>query len=214
MDPGQSTVKRRPYDGTGRRNQAERRRTAALDAAEHLFLTGGYLSTTLETISARSGVSRATILKSYGGKSGLLRSVCERALEGQGPIPAEARSDALRATASPSDLVQGWGRLLTEVSPHVSPLLLVLIQAAGTDPELAALRDDLERERLTRMADNAAALARLGALRPGLTRGEVRDVLWLASSPELFDLLVVRRGWSTARYGRHVTQMMLATLLA
>jgi hypothetical protein len=38
-------------------------------------------------------------------------------------------------------------------------------------------------------------------------------VLWTYSSPELYELLVIRRGWSVERYGRFIADSMIAALL-
>jgi hypothetical protein len=51
-------------------------------------------------------------------------------------------------------------------------------------------------------------------LTPGVTLREAVDVLWTYSSPELYDLLVVRRGWSAVRYGRFVGEAITAALLS
>ena len=97
--------------------------------------------------------------------------------------------------------------------PPVAPLLLVLRHAAGVDPEAGALADELDQARLTRMAENARYLAFAGQLRPGVTASDARDVLWLCSSPELFDLLVNRRGWSLDQFSRFVADTMTKALL-
>ena len=214
MHPPDTTVKsRRRYDATTRQEQARARREAALDAAERLFLSGGYLATSPEAIAAKADVSVATVYKTYGGKAGLLRDLCARALRGAGPVPAEQRSDALRDAGTARELIDGWAQLHLEVAPRVAPLLMVLSEAAYRDPDAATLRAEIEDRRLARMAENAAALLRLDGVRGDLAHDEARDVLWLATAPELYDLLVVRRGWSVARYGQHVTRMLLGSLL-
>ena len=91
---------------------------------------------------------------------------------------------------------------------RVAPLLLVLRDAARVDPEAGALADELDQSRLARMAENARYLAFAGHLRPGVTASDARDVLWLCSSPELFDLLVNRRGWSLDQFSHFVADTM------
>jgi hypothetical protein len=91
--------------------------------------------------------------------------------------------------------------------------MLLLRAAADTDDDAAALHDELDAARLTRMTENASYLVDGGHLRTGITPEEARDVLWLASSPELYELLVVRRGWSTERFGRYAGELMAGTLL-
>jgi hypothetical protein len=38
-------------------------------------------------------------------------------------------------------------------------------------------------------------------------------VLWSYSSPELYELLVLRRGWTPERYGNFIADAMIAALL-
>jgi len=202
----------RTYDAATRRARAEERREATLQAAAESFLRDGYAATTVDRIAESAGVSAATIYKTYGGKAGLVRTLCERALAGEGPTPAEERSDALRSRAAPREILEGWGRLLAEVAPRVAPLLLVLRQARA-DPDAAALDDALDAARLTRMDENAAALVAAGRLRDGVSQQQARDVLWLSTSPELYDLLVDQRGWTMEAFSRFVTELMAGALL-
>ena len=214
MSPRAPKVKgARSYDASGRQERARRQFAAVLDTARARFLEHGYGATTVESIAQAAGVSVATIYKTYGGKAGLVRSLAQRALEGAGPVPAEERSNALRSGSDPRAVIEGWGRLTAEVAPRISPLLLLLRTAAQTDPEAASLYDELDRARLARMADNARHLAKAGHLRDGVTAQDARDVLWLCSSPELYELLIVRRRWSLAKYSRFVTDTMVNALL-
>lgn len=52
-----------------------------------------------------------------------------------------------------------------------------------------------------------------GYLRKGITLREATDVLWTCSSVELYDLLVVQRGWTLGRFARFVADFMIAQLL-
>ena len=201
----------RRYDASRRQGRAREAHAATLDAARELFLAQGYAATTVESIADGAGVSAATVYKSYGGKGGLLRELCHRALAGRGPIPAEQRSNALRTAPDPRQVIEGWGKLTTEVAPRIAPLLLLLRDAARADPEAGALYDELDAERLARMADNARYLASTGQLRVGAT--EARDLMWLCTSPELYDLFINRRRWSVPKYSRFIVDTVTHTLL-
>jgi AcrR family transcriptional regulator len=215
MDRNKRRVKRkREYDSTGRLAQAERNRDVVLDVAEQLFLTAGYATTTIATIAAAAGVSVEMIYKAFGGKAGLVRAIRARGLAGEGPIPAEQRSDRLRLNErDPHRLIAHWGTLTTEVAPKVSPILLLVRSTAATNPEMATLLDEMDADRLRRMTVNARQLHDAGHLRPGVTLADAVDTLWTYSSPELYELLVLRRGWTLKRYGRFIADAMSAALL-
>lgn len=204
----------RSYDTRRRRAAAERRRAAIVDAAERLFLEEGYAGTTVARIAGSAGVSVDTIYKSFGGKPGLIRAIRARALEGGGDVPAEQRSDALHeGDADPREIIRAWGTFTVEILPRVSPILLLIRDVAASDPEVGALLRELDDDRLRRMTENAQRLADAGHLRAGLTVAGAADVLWTYTSAELYELLVLRRGWTTEQYAAHAVDAMIAALL-
>ena len=206
-------VKRR-YDSSGRKQAALTRQKRILESAQRSFLRAGYGSTTIAAIAEDAGVSVDTIFKSFGGKPGLIRAIQARALLGVGPIPAERRSDELQETESdPSRIIRGWGDFVTEIMPLSAPILLLVRDAASRHPELRGLLRKIEADRLRRMTENAARLAAAGHLRSGLTVAEAADILWTYSAPELYELLVLRRGMPLERFGHFVADAMIAALL-
>jgi AcrR family transcriptional regulator len=206
--------RRRRYDATNRRARATATQSAVVDAASRLFLSHGFQATTIAAIAAAAGVSEETIYKRFRSKTGLVRAIRERGLAGDGPAHAERRSNTLQKDErDPRRIVEGWGRLTKEVAPRVMPILQLVSAAAATDPEMARLREEMDLARLTRMRRNARTLARAGHLRAGMRASDAADVLWACSSPELHELLVVRRGWSLERYARFIVDVMTAALL-
>jgi AcrR family transcriptional regulator len=211
MERGMMGVKRR-YDSSGRQEQAHRKRAAVLDAAERRFLDHGYGSTTVAAVAADAGVSVETIYKTFGSKAGLVTAIHERGLAGRGSVPAPRRSDDMQGRESdPRQIIRNWGTLTTEVAPLVCPILLLIRSSADSDPDMARLLVVTDQERLRRMRRNARTLT--PHLRPDITSKEAADILWTYSSPDLYDLLVIRRRWRLVRYGRFVADSMIAELL-
>ena len=215
MDPKAGDVKRkRSYDVSRRRAQARRNHARIVESAERLFRRDGYATTTITVIAAEAGVSVDTIYKSFGGKAGLVRAIRTEALQGEDPVPAEQRSDELHARESdPRAIIQAWGALSAEIAPRVSPILLLIRDAAATNPEGRTLLEEMDADRLRRMTHNARRLRDAGHLRGGITLAQAADVLWTFSSPELYELLVLRRGWTPKRYGRFIADAMIQALL-
>jgi AcrR family transcriptional regulator len=205
---------RRRYDSSGRREQARQTREQIVGVAEDLFLSRGYAATTVAVIAAQARVSVETIYKSFGGKPGLVRAIVDKGLAGAAAMPAEQRSDQIRDTEpDPRRIITAWGAFLAEIAPATAPILLMARDAAAGDAELAALLEDIGAARLERMTVNARALDQAGHLRPGLTVAEAADILWTYSAPELYELLVLRRRWSSGNYGHFAAQAMIAALL-
>ncbi len=205
---------KRRYNSSGRQEQARRNRDAILHAAERQLGERGYAGATVAAIASEAGVSVETVYKAFSGKAGLVRALYERGLAGAGTVPAYERSDAMREhETEPAAVLREWGLLTAEVSSLVTPIRLLMRSAAATDPEMAGLLDDIEQDRLKRMRHHARYLKDRGYLRDDVSVGEATDILWVCSSAELYELLVVRRGWPLPRFARYVTQYMTASLL-
>jgi AcrR family transcriptional regulator len=213
VDPSRAPVKRR-YDSRTRRARAEDARRRVLDTARRLFLERGYAATTVAAVAAGAGVSVEAVYKTYGSKSRLVLALFHDAIAGSGPEPAEARADRISASEKdPARRLRSFGTLVAEVTPRVAPLMLLVRTAADTDVEVAAVWEQMLAERLERMAGHARRLAEGGHLRAGVDVDEARDVLWLYNAPEVYDLMVQRRGWSPERFGAWVGEAYVAALL-
>lgn len=214
MDPADAAVKSRRYDASRRRAEATRTRARVLEVAERLLLADGYAATSVASVAGAAGVSAELIYKTFGGKAGLVREIQRQALLGEGPVPAPDRSDAVAATGVDArSLLAEWSRLSTEVAPRVSPIMLLVRSGAASDADLADLLVQMHAQRLERMTLNARRLMAHAGVRRGVGLDEVRDVLWTYTSEELYDLLVLRRGWTIDGYREFLLRGMSGQLL-
>jgi AcrR family transcriptional regulator len=215
MDPNSSFVKpKRPYDSARRREQARQTRAAILEVARRRFLADGFAPTTIAAIANDAQVSVDTVYKAFGGKPGLVNAICQQALSGEGPVPAEVRSDAIQAQErDPRQIIRAWGKLTAEIAPRVAPILLLVRAAATADPEMARLQSELGAQRLERMTQNARNLAHTGGVRRGLSVTRAAEIMWTYSSPELYELLVLTRRWPLKHYSTFIADAMIAALL-
>lgn len=204
----------RRYESPVREAQARRTRETILVAAQKQFLDTGYAATTIAGIAEQAGVSVDSIYKTFGGKPGLVRAIYQRGLKGRGSVPAYERSEQIRMRESdPRTIMRKWGRLAAEVGAEVTPIQLLIRSAAGVDPDAAALLKEISAHRLKRMRYHARFLAERGYLRDGVSVAQAADVIWTCTSAELYELLVLQRGWSLRRFERFVSDFMIASLL-
>lgn len=204
----------RRYDSSRRREQAHRTREEILEAARHEFLARGFAATTMASIAAGVGVSTDTVYKAFRNKTGLVRALHERALEGAGPEPAPVRSARIKEQEpDPRKILRAFGAFVGEVAPRVVPILLLVREAARSDSDLAAVATEMDEQRLAGFTRDAQRLHDQGHLRQDIPVQEAGDILWAYCSPELYDLLVVRRGWSPDRFGSWVGEAYVAALL-
>ncbi len=211
MPPVKTT---RRYDTSNRRERAQQNREAVVDAAEQQLLEKGYAGTSLAAIARQAGVSVQTIYKVFRGKAGLVKAIYERGLLGRAQEPAFNRSDTMRERETdPRKIMREWGKLTTEVASQIMPIRLLMRTVAQADEEMAALIKATDEEHMARMRHHARFLEERGYLRPGVTVEEAAEVLWTSSSLEVYELLVLRRGWTLQRFARFVGDFMMTALL-
>ena len=71
----------------------------------------------------------------------------------------------------------------------------------------------IQTERLTGMTAFATALHEDGSLRSDVTVDQARDTLWIYNSAEIYQLIVIERGWTPDRYGTWIAAALTAALL-
>ena len=200
------------------RGQARTRlaRSAVVDAARALFLERGYGATTIEAISDRSDVPSATVYRLFSSKRGILKALLDVSIVGDDeavPVADRAPVRSLLADAEPKDQLAGFVGIAAEINARTAPIYRILVSAASSDPDAAAVLDELTRQRQDGQGNISRALARAGALRPELRQRDAADIIHALLSPELHHLLVVDRGWSRERYERWLTALLVDQLL-
>ena len=159
-----------------------------------------------------AGVSQETVYKNFGSKPGPVSALHDDAMRGEAPVPLYRRSDDLRGHSDPYEIVRGWSRLSMEVAPRVSPLLLLMRGAAVVQPDLRELLAELDEARHQRMAENARFLHQAGHLRESVTARAAADLMWSVTSAEMYELLVLRRGWSLDQYADYIFHTVTSLL--
>src|SRR6516165_10377994 len=194
-------VKRRRYDSTRRRAQADETRLAIIRAARDLFVDHGYGKTTLADVAQAAGVAAETIYASVGTKAELLHKAWDLTVGGdEQNIVFHERPEVLAIRNEP-DLAR---RLLlhaafsTNTAQRIAPFQLMVQSAADADPTAAAMLEKMGRQRLIGIGVMAAEAAKTGQL--AVSEEECRDVIWSMTDGVLWHRLVNERGWTNERY--------------
>ena len=203
--------------GPGRRgDQARATRRRIVDAAAGLFIRHGYAATTLEQVAERAGVAVQTVYFHFGNKRALLKQAVDVAAVGDDePVPLLGRPwlERARAEPDPHRVIAIWVRSGREILGRIGPIMRVVRDAAGADPDMAAQWDTNEQQRMTAFRLLAQMLADRDALKPGMSVDEAADIIFALQSIELYLLLTVSRGWAPARWERWTTSMLASALL-
>jgi AcrR family transcriptional regulator len=208
---------KRAYRSPLREEQARRTRQAVVAAARDLFLADGYAATTMQAVAARAGVATDTVYHVFKTKRGLLKSVLDVTIGGddrdvalldrEGPQAMRREPDQRRQIAM-------LAHAMTEQLERVRPLDDVLRQAAAIDPEVAALRDDLQlRQRRAAMTEVVGWVAAHGPLRAELSGEDAVAITWTLTSPEVHHMLRVAWRWPPERYRSWLEEALVHALL-
>ncbi|MHC9296679.1 TetR/AcrR family transcriptional regulator [Mycobacterium sp. LTG2003] len=191
-------------------------RAAVIAAARALFLERGYGATTVEAICTRADVPPATVYRLFSSKRGILKEILDVSIAGDDEpvsLPGRSKIRVLVDDPDPKNQLAGWVAVASDVNSRTAPIYRILVGAANSDPDAAALLDDLNGQRREGQGQIVRSLARSGSLRRGLGERDAVDIVYTLMSPEVYRLLVVDREWTTRDYERWVTQALGDALL-
>lgn len=205
----------RRYDSPRRREQAAATRVQILEAAQRLFERDGYPATSMAAIAKEAGVALKTVYLAFETKSGLLRGLWHLRLRGdQADVSINNRAwyQEVLGERDPERKIRLGAHNARLVKERAGGLLRVIRDAAPADPDIAALWERIQTE----FYDNLRAVVETiprRSLRRGLDVDSAADILWTLNHPDLWQLLVVRRGWTPDRFERWTADTVCEQLL-
>jgi len=207
---------KRSYDSPRRREQAAETRRHVLAAARTLFERDGYAATSVAAIAAEAGVAVKTVYIAFGTKSGVLRALWNVLLRGDdenAPIAEREWYRSVLTEPDPESLIRGVASGSRTVKERVGGVFEVIRSAAPVDPDIASLWDRIESEFYENQREIVKALQASRSLRRGLEVERAADILWSLNHPDVWLLLVGKRGWSPDEFERWLGETLTAQLL-
>jgi AcrR family transcriptional regulator len=204
------------YRSPQRAAQAHDTRSRIITAATGQFADTGYQATTMRAIAAAAEVSVASIELAFGSKARLLKAAIDVAIAGDHDPVAVLDRDwaaAAGATTSVHDFLTAVGRALQPAMTRSAGLVLAAYDAAGTDPALREVAEQLSAQRAATVAWIIDGIRSRAAVRTGITRQHAIDQVWLLIDPAVYHRLTRYRGWSPARYEKWLTDTIIRLLL-
>jgi AcrR family transcriptional regulator len=217
MEAAPESIGPRRYDATERRRLAEQQRRESrrrvVAAASRRFLDAGYAATSIADVARSAGVAVQTVYSAVGGKADLLIEVVNRAVAGDDQDVMFLDREwmrRLRAEPDPRRQVRIFADEMTAIGARVVPLFLMMRAAAAGDSEVAAA---WQRSVSLRRDTARAVVSALRGLRPDHSHEHDVDLVWAIASPEVYDLLVLQRGWTAAECAAWAADAITAALL-
>jgi AcrR family transcriptional regulator len=208
---------KRPYDARRRRERAEEERGATrrrvVDAARHLFLTRGYVATTMADIASGAGVALQSVYKAGQSKADLLHFVADVAVAGddRDVMLLDRPSYAAIATETdPERQVELIAGMISETMERLAPVWVAYREAAAVDPKAAT---NLVSAHQRRHQTFTGMIHMLPEQRLRRSHAESTDTAWAIGSIDVFLLLRTVRGWDKIEYSEWLTRTLVDQLL-
>lgn len=192
-------------------------RAAVVAAAQRLFIERGYGVATIEAISEAADVPVATVYRLFSSKAGILKALVDVSIVGDDedlPLADRPEVQSLLSDPDARNQLAGFVKVAAHLNGRIAPIYRVLVSAAGSDRDAAALLDQLTRQRQEGQALIAGSLARSGRLLPELRERDAADIIHALMSPEIYQLLVLDRRWSPDRYVGWLSRTLADQLLS
>jgi AcrR family transcriptional regulator len=209
---------KRAYDATRRRERAAQERAATrqvvLRAARELFVTQGYVATTVAQIADRAGVALQSVYAT-GAKADLLHLVRDELIAGdQREVLMVDRAEiaALAQMSDPIQQVEAFAGIHARIIDRALDIFAAEREAAVVDAGVAAVLAEQHRLRLKTYRGIARMLP-ASALASGLDHDAAADVLWTIASPETGLLLRRSRGWTLRQHESWLARTLVRSLL-
>ena len=207
------TAGKRMYRSPLRSEQAQRTRSAVLDAAGRCFLDKGYAATTMKDVAVEAGVSVQTVF-GQGSKASLLLACVDRAVVGDDEeVPFRQRALFQRVLEAPAraDKLDAAREMARTYVPLTIPMIQVFADAAAGDAEIAEAWTEYERRRF--QDDRVLIGAFEPWRRPGLDVDRATEIFWGVFSHVPIDNLVRVRGWAVDQYADFLVDAVERLLL-
>jgi AcrR family transcriptional regulator len=207
---------KRSYHSPRRQEQAAATRRSILEAAQRLFERDGYAVTTMEAIADGAGVALKTVYVAFTTKSGVLRGLWDLLLKGDEADAAVAERPWYREVIEepdPEHQLRLNARNSRIVKQRIAGVLEVIRNASPVDHDSAALWSLIQTDFYDNQRSIVAALHAKNALRPDLDVTRAADILWTLNHPDVWQLLVGRRGWTPTQFETWLGDSSCAQLL-
>ena len=208
---------KRPYDARRRRERAVEERQATqlrvVEAARALFLTKGYVATTMAEIAREAGVALQSVYSAGQSKADLLHLVIDLAVAGDDQEVKLLERPSFAAVAdesNPERQVELIAALIAATMERLAQVWVAYREAAAVDAKAAANLVAAHRRR----HETFAGL--IGMLPEDRLRGtveETTDTCWAIGSIDVFLLLRSIQGWDAAHYAQWLGRTLVDQLL-
>lgn len=206
---------KRRYSSELREASARRTRSRILQAAHGLLESAGYSGLSVAALAKAAEVSPQTIYNSIGGKAEVLKACYDVALAGDDEPVAMAERPEVRAlleASSAEEFLHRYAHMSLVINARVATILGAVYTPGVGDEGTRSFTETIERERRIGTTRAITQLHDAFGLPESVGLEAAIDITWTLNSPEVYDRLVRRCGWSGEAYQQWLTKQLLAAL--
>ena len=212
------TDAKRPYDARRRRERAAEERSATrrrvVEAARELFLSRGYIATTVADIAREAGVALQSVYTAGQSKADLLHQVTDLAVAGDDQevmLVDRPEFAAVAAETDPLRQVQMLARLIAATMERLAPVWTAYREAAAVDPRAAANLVAAHRRRRETFGTLIRMVPEDQLRRPYEPSA---DTMWTIGSIDVFLLQRTVLEWDATQYAKWLRDTLSDQLVA
>jgi len=146
----------------------------------------------MQDVAREAGVAYQTVFSRFRGKLQLALELCSSELMHAGE--AVGMLAAARDAGDPETCLRAVGAFARRLYEPCAEVLRFMRESG--DPDLISRYREIGARRLQLLSELGPQLERTGRLRPGLSGGQAIDLVWAMAGPEVYEGLVIDRGWA------------------
>ncbi len=217
MSSAMATDGKRPYDSRRRRERAQEERSATrarvVGAARDLFLSRGYVATTMADIARDAGVALQSVYTAGRSKADLLHLVTDLAVAGDDQevmLVDRPEFVAVTAESDPVRQVQMLAGLIATTLERLAPVWIAYREAAAVDPKAAS---NLVAAHQRRRETFGTMIGMVPEHRLRHRHSRSADTMWAIGSIDVFLLLRTVLAWDAAQYAEWLADTLVDELV-
>lgn len=164
----------------------------------------------LEDVADEAGISRQTLYVHFGSRAGLFIAMAEYMDTSEQLQPLLQR---VFAAPTALDALDAVAEVHAQYHPVAYPVARVFLAGRYDDEALRRTWDERMSSRRLLYRDVVARLHDEGLLGARWDVETATDIIWALTSWQMWEALVVERGWSKADYLRHLRTVLRRTLV-
>ena len=164
----------------------------------------------IEDVARKAGITRQSVYLHFGSRAGLLVALAEH-VDATGSL--SQLIDRILTAPNALAALDAFVTLEADYNPEVYPLAKLLMRDRYSDNAARAAWESRMESRRQGARQLVLWLERDGVLKPEWDVDTATDAVWAVASLQVWEQLVIDRGWSRERFEQLLRQLLRETFV-